>query len=157
MMSYELHVTVSEDTNIFEFLSWCRDNKLKPILIQLDKGENRIQPIFTDIAMLGSDRYAKVWSDQVLTTWKRWEVVRVKLESDTLYGNCEYYEQHTGYVYNPGIRSGFALSTNLLNDKWFLTTRSLKLENLIANHDGHKNERERIIFDTNKDLDKGWL
>lgn len=156
-MKYELHVTVSEDTDTIEFLKWCYEWKRKPILILLDKGDNKVQQMFTETAVLSQDSFAKTWADQVVKSTS-WDVVRCKLESDELYGPCEYYEQHTKFAINPGPQTGYGLSTNLLNNKWFLTSRANLCHALDAGHVASMDsERERVIIDSNKDLDKGWL
>lgn len=165
--NYELHITFRKDVDLIPWLKWCRAGGGKPLLIILDSGKHPIQPMIGLRGNFFSDKEAEKFAAVEFESAKFWGIERVKLEAANLDGQAQYFEAHWKYTGKlEGEFPGFMRSDNLLTNSHYLTRRApsldhsifpteLKLQDYLGPVDA-KVHYERVLFDSNKDLDTGW-
>lgn len=162
-MKFELHVTVAPTVDVLTFLRWCHQSYVKPLLIELDRGKHKLQPMLAVSTEFGTDaqtarvaayKWAREWEDKI----RFFEIVRSKLECE--YTNkfaCSYYEIHWKIPEGKFAPLGPPSSRNLLTGSRYITHRFLTYGDVNkAPVFDMPNHIECVLYDTNPKLDKDW-
>lgn len=156
----------------------------KPMLVELDKGKNKLQLMMTKNIVLSSDEQALEWSEGLadLLVQIGHPLIRRKVEAELSPGDAQYFESHWNFNmegFNGSMSpKEFAVVHPQLHHSWridvpgkeYLTVRCYLSDwqeagvvfrgfaDLMDNsHMRTPAHMERVLLDTNIEYDAGWF
>lgn len=144
-MLYELHLTTDNSVNIYDWIDFCNEQKIKPLHIELKGDESYDDQVMFAAVHEGDDESASKWAETLDAHMycSGFEVIRAKLEvpldKSSPYESPVYHEAHVKSLIHSDLvdnvvkfarTHGWIASRNGLyreldgHEKWYFTRRA---------------------------------